>query len=290
MLKSSFNYFAPGSLQEALALIQKQKQESFLVAGGTDLLLSIKKGKVHPSFIVDLKKLSELKYIREENGYIRVGPGISFAELQESELVSSKVKALKEASLEMGSPQIRNSATIGGNIVTASPAADSIPPLMVLEARVVLQSIEGKRDLNLEDFLRGINQTDLQPGEILTEIYFKVPHPSYASAFIKLGRRKALNIARLSAAVLLRKTPGAPELQEARISLGAVAENPFRVREAEEYLQDNNLSEETLEKTVDILSEVTANALGSRKSAPFKIESIKGVARKALLKAANQLI
>lgn len=289
MFKCDFAYYAPKSLPEALELVKEGKSDTFLIAGGTDLLLSIKKEIACPAAIIDLKKLPELRYIKEDNGYIKIGAAVSFSSLVESELINKKAGALSDAAAEMGSPQVRSRATIGGNIATASPAADSVPPLIVLGARVVLKSEAGERELPLEEFFNGVNKTKLQPNEILTEVNFKVPEPRCASAFVKLGRRKALSIARLSTAVFLRKKTNSSSLQDVKVSIGAAAENPFRVKEIEDYLTGNNISEAVLENTLNLFSEATASVLGSRKSAPFKRESIKGVAGKALFQAFNRL-
>ncbi len=284
-LKSDFEYCAPQTLAEALELVGDGREDTVLLAGGTDLLLSMKKEELKPVRVVDLKKIAELNYIKERQGHIRIGAATSFATLQKSGLLQRKARALAGACAEMGSPQIRNSSTIGGNLVTASPAADSVPPLMVLEAGVVLSSLHGERELPLEDFLLGINRTALRKDEILTALYFKSPGARDVTEFEKLGRRRALSIARLSVAVFLSSSQDSSSLQEARISLGAVGENPFRDREAEEYLKGKELSEVVIQNTLEILSNTVAGTLGDRKSAPFKRESIKGVARRALSRA-----
>jgi len=287
MITCDFAYNSPGSLQEAVEQLNQEDRNLLPLAGGTDLLLNIKKGNLCPDGLVDIKRLAELKNIREESGLIRIGAAVSFAKILESTVVKNYANALIQAVKTIGSPQIRSTATPGGNIVNASPAADSVPPLLVLNAKVKLQDFDGSREMPLEEFLCGMNRTRKKPSEIMTEIYFEKPEGVYATSFSKLGRRKALNIARLSTAVFLKRDSNFSTIREAKISLGAVSENPFRVLEAEEYLIGKEPKKEVLEQTIKIISNVTAEALGSRKSAPFKRESVKGVAWQALFHAVN---
>ncbi|WP_331445813.1 xanthine dehydrogenase family protein subunit M [Natranaerobius thermophilus] len=285
MILSEFDYLAPESLSEALNILDKADNEPCLLAGGTDVMIHLKEEEIKPQQVINLKQIPELNFIKEENGYIKIGAMTTFSTIEKSNLIQDRAKALAKACGEVGSPQIRNTGTVGGNIVNASPAADSVPALMALDAKVVLANKEGERELALDEFLCGINQTVIKPNEILTHIYFKTPKIDSISEFEKLGRRKALAIARLSVGFYAEVEPENKVLQDVRISLGAVAKNPFRAVEAEEYLKGKKLNEDVITETVEKISEIAAVTLGNRSSAPFKRESIKGVAKKALIKA-----
>lgn len=279
----NFIFFAPKTLNEALEILKDNKEkDTHLLAGGTDLILFIMDEKVKPEVIVDLKKIKEINFIKEENGYIRIGGATTFTQIEKSELIRRKARVLSEACSLIGSVQIRNWATVAGNIATASPAADSVPALISLGAVAVLKSVRGSREFKVEDILCGINKTKIEKDEILTEIYFKTPSENTFTGFRKLGKREALAISRISAAMAIEKYPDKDMIKNASIALGAVAKNPFRATEAENILKDKKLTPELIDECVNMISKVAAVPLGNRASAPFKRESIKGISRDIL--------
>lgn len=280
----SFEYFAPRELDEALKLLKEGGKNTYVLAGGTDLLIQIKQKKIFPDAIVDLSRIKALNFIKEEDGFIKIGALTTFTQIERSNLINARAKVLAEACREIGSPQIRNRGTIGGNIVNASPAADSVPALIALGARAVIKSLNGTREAAVEDVLAGINRTTLKKDELITEIFFETPNEYTASAFRKLGRRAALSIARISIAVVMEKYPDKPVYRDVKIALGAIAKNPFRALEAEALLTDREIGEKEIKIWSKKISEIAAKTIGNRASAPFKKESIKGIAEEALLK------
>jgi CO/xanthine dehydrogenase FAD-binding subunit len=280
----SFEYFAPRELDEALDILKKGGENICILAGGTDVLVQLRHKKIAPDLVVDLTKINDLNYIKEEDGFIRIGACTTFTDIEKSSLINSRASVLAEACREIGSPQIRNRGTIGGNIANASPAADSVPALIALGAKAVIKSVCCTREAAVEDVLAGISRTNLKRDEVITEVFFKTPNEYTSSAFRKLGRRAALSIARISIALVMEKYPDKPMYKDARVALGAVAQNPFRAEEAESLLINRELGEEEIKIWCEKVSELAAKTLGNRASAPFKKESIKGIAEEVLLK------
>lgn len=231
-----FDYFRPRSLKEALSILSQEKVK--VLAGGTDLLVKMKDGLLRPESLMDISFLDELRFIREENGKIVIGALITHALLGKSPLINAKAPHLAEASRSIGSPLIRNVATIGGNIVNASPAGDCLPPLYTLEAELLLESTKGSRTVPIEEFFTGPGQTIIGSEELLTSIQFKAPQGEFAAFFQKLGQRKALAISKVSLAFLGVFKPGQKIFQKVRIALGAVAPTVVRARTAEHFLEE----------------------------------------------------
>lgn len=281
-LVQEIKYFAPSDVNQALKILDSVKGDKRILAGGTDLVIALREKKINPEAIIDLKNTQNLDYIKQENGFIKIGAMTTFTSIEESELIKSKAIVLHESCQEMGSPQIRNWATIGGNIVNASPAADAVPALLVLDATVKLESASGVREVKVQDVLQGINKTNLKDNEILTEISFKIPSKNTVTGFRKLGRRAALSIARISIACLLETEENTTKIQNVKIALGAVAKNPFCATKAEEVLKGKELSPKLIDECVEVISEIAVGTIGNRPSLPFKRQSIKGISRELL--------
>jgi len=209
------------------------------IAGGTDLMILIRDGIISPNKLVDISKIKELKGIHEENGTISLGALTTFSELVESKLVREKIPVLYESAINMGSPLIRNVATIGGNICNASPACDSAPPLIVLGAKAKIVGNNGERRIDVEDIFKGVRKTALSKDEILHSIEVKIEGRLGAS-FLKLGKRNALAISVISVATSLIVENGA--IKDCKIALGAVAPVPLRAKKAEEFLKGKDVS------------------------------------------------
>ena len=212
--------FRPATLDEALRLKAEHPDARF-VQGGTDVMVELTFGHSRPPAIVDLSELAELRGFAEEDGTLRLGAGLTYTEAMQSPL-ASRVPALAEASRTVGSPQIRNRGTIGGNLGTASPAGDALPPLLAERAVVELASIRGTRALPLEEFLLGVKRTALAPDELVTGVRLR---PSGgAQTFMKVGPRNAMVIAICSLAVVVDTDRG-----EVRAAFGSAAVTVRRV-------------------------------------------------------------
>lgn len=278
-----FRYYVPMSLSEAIKLLGSANDNTHILAGGTDIVIAMHQKRITADVVVDIKKIKELEFIEEDNGKIRIGALTTFTALERSELINQKARVLALACSEVGSTQVRNIGTIGGNVVNASPAADSVPALIALNAVAVIESIDGTREIAIKDIFEGMHKTKLNKNEILTHICFKALSGNVYTGFRKLGRRAALAIARISVVAVMEKHPHASKWRDVRIALGSVAENPFRAKEAEDILKDAEIRKDKVEECVQKIAEIASITLGDRASAPFKRESIKGIAREVIV-------
>jgi carbon-monoxide dehydrogenase medium subunit len=237
MLLPKFDYQVPKSLREACALLDEYGAKAKLLAGGTDLLVNLKHKKLAPEQVISLNRIKGLDEAAAKKGKgISIGPLATAAYLAENELAQGLLQVLAEGAGRIGSPLIRNRATIGGNIVTARPASDLAPPLMVLGALLILKGKDGERELAVEKFFKGPGKTSIKPKEILSRIFIPEPDGPGAGAYLKLGSRKALEISLVNVASFIEV--GADlSIKQARIALGAVAPVPVRAKTAEKFLK-----------------------------------------------------
>jgi carbon-monoxide dehydrogenase medium subunit len=206
------------------------------LAGGTDLIVNMRKGTVSPDNVISLAKIERLAIMGCSNGLLRIGACRKISELLQSDELAVSFPALCLGANSFGSPLIRNLATIGGNLVSARPAADMPPPLMAYGAKVLLKNASGERQVSLKEFFRGPGLTVMKPDEILTEISIKKPPPNAGSGYIKLGVRKALDISIVNVAAFIVLDDGKKMIRSARLVLGAVASTPMRAFKAEKRL------------------------------------------------------
>jgi len=243
------DYVAPSSLKEALHLLKKYKGKAKVLAGGTDLIPKLKKRMVKAEMVIDLNRIPGLSGIRLQKDGLHIGGLTRLAEIKESRLVREKAPVLVQAIGVMASPPIRNRGTLGGNLCTASPAADTAPPLLVLNALVRLQNTNGKRVVPIFEFFKGPQDTFRKPDEMLTEVI--VPVQKGRSAFLKLGRRKAFTLSVVSAAAFARVRGG--KFEDVRLALGAVAPTPIRSRKVEEALRGKEVNEENIARAAELV-------------------------------------
>ncbi|HHU31834.1 MAG: FAD binding domain-containing protein [Zhaonellaceae bacterium] len=275
-------FYKPQKLEDVLDVLATKKGPLKILAGGTDLMLDIRNKKYEVAGIVDINLLSELKNISVEGEFIKIGSLVTFTQLANSTLLQERVPFLVEAANSVGAPQIRNQGTIGGNIANASPAADSVVPLIALDAICSVLSPLGNRDIPLNQLLCGVGKTRLASDELIVEVKFKLPRKITRSAFVKFGRRNALAIARMSVAILLGLDGN--KVNAARVALGAVAPNPFRSLELENMFLNKAMEEIDVDEVIARSSMVVSQALGNRPSAKWKNEAIKGLMRQVLSK------
>lgn len=265
-----FDYRIPKTLEEACNLLWEAGGKAKIIGGGTDLMIGLRNGDLKPSCLIDVTKIAELRNIDEKNGILSVGAAVTHSELASSPLVRGYARALSEAASAIGSPQIRNVGTIGGNIINASPAADTIPPLMVLNAVGKVVSKEGETEFPVAQLFKGPYETRLKPYEILAEISFQKLSPDFRSAFVRLARREAMAIARMSVAVVLKKDRIKDSIEEIRISLGAVTPTPHRMSDAEAILKGREPDEDLLGKASRKVSQQMTHWSGVRGSTSYK--------------------
>jgi xanthine dehydrogenase FAD-binding subunit len=231
-----FQYLAPRSLEDVLQILGDKTQEVKVLAGGTDLLVQMKEGGLRPALVVDIAGLDQLRGIREEDGFVSIGPLTTHWDLAHSDIIRRHGLALAQGASRVGSPQIRRRGTIGGNVANASPAADTIPPLMVLSAEIQVTSGDGSRWEQVGSFLEGPSQTILEPQELITEVRFPLKNRRRRSQYEKFGSRNALSIAVASVAVAATEEE-AGRLSEVKIALGSVSPTVVRASEAETLLE-----------------------------------------------------
>ena len=251
MILPEFRVMAPENLYEALDLLDGYGPEGAMVlAGGTDLLVRMKEGSLRPSTVIVLDKVPDLDFIEMSLDKIRIGAMTTFDQVISSDIIRDYAPVLWSAAQSLGSPQLRNRATIGGNICNGSPCADSLPPLYVLDAVAILESADGERRLPIEKCFKGPKETVFNRNELLTAVEFAIPAQSANSFFFASGQRKALAITKISVAGQFNFVEGV--VQMARIAYGSVAPTVLRGAAVEEYIQWQSLSQETIQKSVSL--------------------------------------
>jgi len=247
-------YYTPSSIDEALALLAEYGSEARIIAGGTDLILEIERKVRQPRCLIDVTRIPGLDAIRlGQGGLIHLGPLVTHNQVVGSGLCVERAFPLVKACWEVGAPQIRNRGTVAGNLITASPANDTITPLWAMGAKVALKSIRGERKLEFKDFFRGVRKTHLEPDELLVDITFRPLEADERGTFLKLGLRRAQAISVVNVAVILRfeneaRAGSSPvSVAEGRITLGSVAPTIVHARDAERALAGQNLTDETIE-------------------------------------------
>ena len=235
------NYYQPAMLDEALDLLNTHAGQARLVAGGTDVLVELSRGVRPTTTVIDISRLHDLKYVRAEGDTIRLGALATHNDVIASPDCRRDAAPLAQACWEVGAPQIRTRATVAGNLVTASPANDTITPLVALDAALVLVRRGGERVVPLSEFYHGVRRTDLGPDELVREIRVPKMSPRQRGLFIKLGLRRAQAISVVNVAYAL--TFDGPYIRDARIALGCVAPTIVRATAAEAYLRGKILDE-----------------------------------------------
>ena len=244
-----FNFYSPKS-EEELSILLRQVEDYRLLAGGTDVLVRMKQHAISPANLVDLQKVTSLKYIRENAGFIEIGSMTTHSDIVNSALIREKAFALAEAAGEVGAPQIRNRGTVGGNICNASPAADTVPALLALGATIEVKSKDIAVQLPLSEVFLGPSKTCLRAGEYISKITLAPLASNEGAAFIKNGNRKAQAIAVINGAAWLQVNNGV--INNVRVALGAVAPTPIRLYEVEKQLINKKANTEVFEEAAEM--------------------------------------
>lgn len=280
----------PSTLEEALEILRNHP-ETLPLAGGTDLLVKIKDGLVPSDRVLDLSTVPSLKGIRSEDNTVGIGALTTLGELEESPLIRRVFPCLAKASAQVGSVQIRNRATLGGNLMNASPAADTVPALLVLGARLVLWAPAGKREVPVEEFFLGPGKTVCEPGELLSEVLLPVPENNTISGFEKVGKRNAQAISVANGAFLLeyRQTDGGVQVTRCRLAAGSVAPTGVRLRAVESLLEGNLLTEQRILAALSGLGESIRPITDLRASARYRTMVTENIFRRLLLDALQSI-
>ncbi len=275
-------YLIPSTLPDALALLAQQDHPRRVIAGGTDLLLELGEVATVPLDLVDISRIPELASIwRSPDGLVHLGPLTTHSQVVSSTLCVEVALPLAQACLSVGSPQIRNRGTVAGNLITASPANDTIVPLMALDARVTLQSrLRGTRTVPLGNIYKGVKRTSIMPDELLTDISFPSIRRGERGVFIKLGLRRAQAIAIANVAIVLSFEEDI--VMSARIALGSVAPTVIRVPGAEAFLVGRRLIPEVVDHAIDLCVADASPIDDLRASADYRNQAVRALVRKGL--------
>ncbi len=282
----NFEYYAPRSLEEALSLLDNRREEAKVLAGGTDLIVQMKDGRAHPAVIVDAKNIPELSRLEwSEDETLHIGAAVPLSKIVAFPPVTERFGILYQACSLIGSVQIRNRGTVGGNICNAAPSADTAPPLLCLGAKAIVAQVEGTRIVPLESFFRGPEQRALAYNELLVEIEIPAPPALSAGCYLRHTPREEMDIGVVGVASFVVLAPGGNLCQEARIALGAVAPTPIRVPQAEALLAGRALREKTIEEAAERAVEAAHPISDVRGSAEYRRELVKILTRRTLKRA-----
>jgi CO/xanthine dehydrogenase FAD-binding subunit len=308
-----FDYLRPQTLEEALSLLNQHGKKAKLIAGGTDVIVMIKQKAIAPDVLISLQGISDLDQIKY-NGSLSIGPMVTHRAIEKSEVIRKYFSALADAADYLGSVQIRNVATIGGNICTAAPSADTATPLLVLGTQVTIKSPKEERTLPIEEFFKGPGESVLKTGEMVKELLIPKLLPNTGSAYYKLQRRLALDLPILGVSVLLsldkNKVTCSDMLRTAssissilhkmeedeiickdvRIALGVAAPTPMRALKAEALLRGKKLSDELLEEVANTASQEAQPRDSIRGEAWYRRDMIRVLVKRMAMKSIERVV
>lgn len=279
-----FRFLQPNGIGHVLKVKAEEGADGRILAGGTNLLSYIKTGRIRTGLLIDITRLDELKTVREHNGVVVLGAGLTISELMAHPIVRDRLPCFAEALTLFGNPLIRNRATLGGNIADASPIADTAPILMVLDASVNLVSARGERSVPLYDFFQGVGETVSAPDEILASVAVPVPDCSRVK-MVKLGLRRGTACSVTSVAVRLMMDDGS--LEECRVALGGVAPTPVRAGTVERALGGKRFTIDAIEEYAPLVIKDINPISDVRGTADYRKEVSVNLLRRALKAAAG---
>ena len=266
-----FQYFAPRSIDEAVSLLREHGDGVKLLAGGTDLVVHMKEGGLHPPAVISIHALSELRGVEfDEAAGLRIGAATDMQTVESQAAVRERYTALAEGAGIVGSVQTRNMATIGGNVCNAAPSADTVPPLLVFDAVAEVRGANGQREVPLGELFAGPGRTTLAKDEIAVAFRLPAPPPRTGSVYQRHTPRKIMDIAAVGVGARLTLDEATDTVQEARIALGAVAPTPIRAREAEEALAGQEPSEDAFARAAELAQAAASPISDVRGSAEFR--------------------
>lgn len=281
-----FDLIIPRDFAAALDALEGADADVQPLAGGTDMIVNVRAQLVHPRALVALSELGELCEIRRDDGRVRIGAGVTVGHFLKHPLLKEQADIVRQSAAKFANPMIRNLATVGGNLASASPAADLAPPLLALGAQVELSSKQGTRVLPLEDFFVGPRKTARRADELITRLDWQTRAPHTGSAFYKLGLRQADAISIISVALLLERD--GDRCRTARIALGAVAPRPMRAHRAEAVLVGQPITDATISEAARLASEECHPIDDLRGTATYRRRMVAVYVRRMLSQAWSQ--
>ena len=283
-----FDYLEPKTIDEACSLLAKYKDKARVIAGGTDLLVSMKTRDITPQYIVNIKAIPDLdgiSYSQKEG--LKLGALTTLRDIERSPVIRERFPILADAAHQTGTPHIRNVGTVGGNLCNAAPSADTAPPLIGLGAKVKIRGVQGERTVALEDFFLGPGESVLQPGEILTEILVPNQPPHTRGAYLKRPTRTIMDIAVVGVAVVITLGAKGTNVIDAGIVLGAVAPTPIRARKAEAIIMGKTIQDELIDRAAQAAAEEAKPISDVRGSADYRKEMVRVLVNRAIRQVVN---
>ncbi len=283
MIPSAFDYHAPDTLEEAIALLQQHGEEAKVLSGGQSLLPLLKLRLGFSTQLVDIGRVPGLAYIKEEAGVLKIGGATLEAALERSDLIKSKYPILHDTAIVIADPLVRNRATVGGNLAHGDPANDHPATMLALGAEVVATGSKGERTIPIDEFFTGLFTTALSQDEILTEIRIPVPPAKSGGAYMKL-ERKVGDFATAAAAAQVTLGNGG-EIERVGIGLTAVGPTPIKAKEAEGFLQGKKPDTDTIAEAARLAGGATSPTADRRGSVEYKREMSRVLTGRALTTA-----
>jgi carbon-monoxide dehydrogenase medium subunit len=281
----NFEYLEPKTVEEAVSLLAEHKDEAKVLAGGTDLIVQMKLKKQAPKYLVNIKNISDLDYIRYDNEFLRIGALTTFSTLSKSPIVQKNFTVLIDAVHAVGPLQIRNRGTVAGNICNASPSADTAPSLLALGAEVKIVSLGAERIVPIKEFFKGPFMTCLEAGELLTEILVPSIPPNTGGIYLWLPKRTAADETLVGVATLMTLDPGGV-CSSVRIGLGSVASTPIRAEKAEKLLKNKKIDDGFLRE----VGEIAVDEAAPRSRAEYRASMVGVLVIRALKESVRKII
>jgi aerobic carbon-monoxide dehydrogenase medium subunit len=283
MIPQSFEYCRPGTLPEAVALLEQHGDAAKILSGGQSLIPMMKIRLARPEYLIDINQIDGLQYIREEDGYLKIGALTREADLESSELIRTKYPIVLDTASMIADPQVRNLATIGGNLAHGDPANDHPATMLALGAEIIAVGPRGERKISIKDFFLSVFTTALEHGDILTEIRIPMPRGRSGGAYFKL-ERKVGDFATVGVAAQITVDRDGI-CQEAGIGLTNVGATPLKADLAEDFLRGKTLDEANIKQAGVLAAQVAQPSSDLRGPADYKISMVKELTKRALTRA-----
>lgn len=286
-----FEYLEPSSLEEAVSLLTKHHDKAKIIAGGTDLIVQMRRKLARSQFLIDIKNIDDLSYIHDGNGEgLQIGALTTISALEKSSDLQQQYPIISQAAGVLGCSAIRNMATLGGNLCNAAPSADTAPALIALSSNAKIIGPEGQRLIQLEDFFKGPGESSLKRGELLVEIQVPPSSPESRAVYLKHTLRGTAELAIVGVAVLLTSSPGSDICKDIKIALGAVAPTPIRALNAEKQLIGKRIDSDRIRACAQAAADESLPISDVRASAEYRKAMIKVLTKRALQSMADQII
>ncbi len=288
MIPQSFEYFRPETVSEAIALLQEHGDSAKILSGGQSLIPMMKVRLARPEYIIDINRLADLQYIKEEGGYLKIGGLTREADLDSSSLIRSKYPIIQDTAATIADPQVRNLATVGGNLAHGDPANDHPATMLALGAEIIATGQGGARTIPITDFFLSVFTTALEHGEILTEIRIPIPPSGSGGAYFKL-ERKVGDFATVGVAAQVT-LDGGGVCRRAGIGLTNVGATPIKAGKAESFLVGKAVDEEQISQAARLAAEEAQPSSDLRGPAEYKVSMIRELTKRALVRASERAV